>query len=49
MALLIMSCNPIYWVMAAKEKGFRDWSDKRKMLDYFILLCVESLLCWALF
>lgn len=49
MVPLIMRCNPIYWVMSAsavdiKEKGFRDWRDQRKMLDYFILQCIGSLL-----
>lgn len=32
-----------------REKGVRDWSSHRKMLNYFILQCVRFLLCWARF
>lgn len=53
MAPLIMRCNPIHWVMSVsasdlKKKGFRDWSDQRKILDHFILQCIGSLVCWTL-
>ena len=46
MAPLIMRCNPA-WVMSVgasdlKRKGFRDWSDQRKMLVYFILQFIGS-------
>lgn len=53
MAPLIMRCNPFNWVMSVsasdlKKKGFRDWSDHRKILDHFILQCIGSLVCWTL-